>query len=190
MDSVETELLSGKNTPISTGIRYHFLIKDGVCFDHKDNLGAQIVSASMIGCDMKVGEKCTKTDQAYNQDLEFQYNHKEKLVIPSMTKVTAMITTSSKKFEQDYTLEFRSKQSERIRFKYLTRRQQKYRRFFSKCCWCCGCCMDSEGYVTASDILHALPNFRVENNYCYFTLDGTVIWIGEEFSVNINQSDI
>lgn len=190
MENVETEILSGKNTAISTGTRYHFLIKDGVCFDHKDNLGAQIVSIAMIGCNMRVGDKLTTTDQAYNQDLMFQYNHKEKLAIPPTTKVMAMITTSSKKFEQDYTLEFRIKQSEGIWFKYVNRRQQKYRRLFSSCCWCCGCCMASVGYVTASEILHALPNFRVEDDYCYFTLDGTLIWIGEEFSVQLNQSDI
>ena len=189
-NNIETEILSGKSTTISTGTRYHFAIKEGVCFDHKHDLGAQIISIAMIGCDMRVGGNRHEKDQAYNQDLEFKYSHKEKLVIPPMTKVTAMITTASKKFEQDYTLEFKIKKSRTILFQYVTRCQQKYCQFFSQCCWCCDCCMDNEGFVTADEILHTLSNFREEDNYCYFTLDGTLVWIGEDFSVQTSQCDI
>lgn len=199
-EKVETDIITGKNTAIAAGTKYHFLIKDGVCFDHKVNLGAQIVSISMIGCDMRVGDSITERDQGYNEDLKFQYDHKEKIVIPPLTKVTAVITTSTKKFEQNYTLEFRIAKSKYIKVQYLSRRQRRWGwllKVFKYCCFCCYCCcfcccrcLPSVGYVSASEILQEMPNFDADDEYCYFTLEGTLTWIGEECSVRINPSNI
>ena len=191
MEGVESEIVASKNTNISIGTRYNFLIKSGVCFDHKEDLGSLIVSAAMTGLDVRVGDKVTKMDQAYNPKLEFKYEYKEKLVVPPTTKALAMIKTISKKHEKEYTLRFRSKRTRFVSFKYLTRRQQKCRRFFSsECCWCFGCCKTTPGRVTAEELLCQLPNYSNDASYCYFTLEGTLTWIGEELSVQLSQREM
>lgn len=189
VEGVESEIVASKNTNISIGTRYHFLIKSGVCFDHKEDLGSLIVSAAMTGLDVRVGDKVTKMDQAYNPKLEFKYEYKEKLVVPPTTKASAIIKTISKKHEKEYTLMFRSQRSRHLRFKYLTRRQQKYRRFFSSCCRCCDCCKSTPGEVTADELLCQLPEYGNDASYCYFTLKGTLTWIGEELSVQLSQRE-
>ena len=188
-ETIESIIRAGKNSTIAIGTKYHFLCKEGVCFDHKVNLGAQIVSISMSGGEMRVGENIFIKDQAYNQGLMFYYSHEEKLFIPPKKKVTATVTTFTKKFEQSYTLQFKIERSKRIKIAYLTKRQQRCWWFISKHC-CCSYCRPSIGYVYAGELLQALPNFNMDDNYCYFTLDGTLTWIGEECSVQMDQSDI
>ena len=190
LEGVESEIVASKNTNISVGTRYHFDIKHGVCFDHKEDLGSLIVSAAMTGLDVRVGDKVTKMDQAYNPKLEFKYEYKEKLVVPPTTKALAMIKTISKKHEKEYTLKFRSERSRGVSFDYLTRRQQKYQHFFSSCCWCRPCCKTTPGCVTADELLCQLPNYSNDARYCYFTLEGTLMWIGEELSVQLSQREM
>ena len=190
-ETVESVVRAGKNSTIAAGTRYHFLIEEGVSFDHKYDLGAQIVTISMLGGFIKVGESVNKGDQKYNTDLKFHYDHEEKLSIPPKTKVMATITTSTKKFEQAYTLRFRMLRSTGVCLRYLTKRQQKCESFiYCCCCPCCNICKPKVGYLFAGHILRELPNFETDDDYCYFTLDGTLTWISEECSVSMTQSDI
>ena len=136
---LESIVKAGKNTTIAVGTRYHFKIADGqgVSFEHKYDLGAQIVSINMTGGRMRVGDKYTILwDQKYNKDLRFRYDHKETVSIPPLTRVAATVTTSTKMLEQEYTLEFYIKRDRKFLVKYLTRFQQKCRCLVTCCCCC------------------------------------------------------
>ena len=174
----ETTIRVGKNLPIASGTRYHFIMSEGVSFDHKYNLGPQIVGLSMTGGYMSVGENYTIKDQSYNEALMFNYHHEEKVIIPPKTKVKAKIVTSTRKYRQNYTLEFSAPRSHFILVSYFTSAQQQ----FQDCSYC-GCYQPNVGYLYAADIMRALPNFKDSNGYCSFTQDGVLSWIGEACSV-------
>ena len=180
----ETTIRVGKNCPIAVGSRYQFNMTEGIQFDHKYNFGAQIVGLCMAGGYMSVGTNNTIKDLAYNQNLQFQYQQEEKLIIPPRTKVTAKITTSTRKYSQDYTLEFSTSRSRCIRVSYLTRTQQQFN------LGCGQCCQPSEGYIYAADIMRTLPNFKDADGFCSFTQVGTLTWIGEGCTVEKSEQPL
>lgn len=206
-DKVETVIETCKKTSIALGnMKYRYCVKQGVRFD-EFKFGNQIVTLSMTGGSMMVGDShslCTEEElkkekaynqlelthwQIYNENLLFYHDHKEKLTIPPQTKIMTTITTSSKKFEQDYTLRFRARRSEYIFVQYFNR-CHRICSFIRKHCCCSCCCQPIEGILYAKDILQDLPSFEMDDRYCWFTLDGTLIWLGEECSVKINQSSL
>lgn len=135
----ETVIRVGKNQPICAGTRYHFSSNEGVSFDHKYNFGARIVGLAIAGGYMRIGVDNERRDQGYNVGLQFDYQQEEKLSIPPKTKVRVKITTLTKKFRQDYMLQFRTPRSRYVRVNYLTRCQQNCcdNCFFFSCCGCC-----------------------------------------------------
>ena len=180
----ETTIQVGKNCPITVGSKYQFSMTEGVKFDRKYNFGAQIVSLCMVGGYMSVGTNYTIKELAYNKYLQFRYHQKEKLIIPPKTKITAKITTSTRKYSQDYTLEFSTPRSRRIRVSYLTRTQQQFN------LGCGQCCQPSEGYIYAADIMRTLPNFKDADGFCSFTQVGTLTWIGEGCTVEKSEQPL
>lgn len=206
-DKIETVIETCKNTSIALGMKYRYCVKQGVRFD-EFKFGNQIVTLSITGGSMKVEDSnslCTEKElenkkaykqlelihwQIYNKDLLFRHDHKEKLTIPPQTKIMTTITTSSKKFEQNYTLRFRARRSYYITVKYFNRCHRICSFIRKHCCCCSCCCQPIEGILYAKDILQDLPSFEMDDRYCWFTLDGTLIWLGEECSVKINQSSL
>lgn len=184
----ETTIRVGKNSTLSYGTRYHFKTSEGVRFDRKYNFGARVVGLAMIGGFMRVGEDRSTTDRSYNMALQFDYRQEEKLIVPPRTKVKLKITTLSKKFRQDYTLEFDTPRSRYVNVSYLTKCQQNCRDNW--CCFGCGCCccQPKRGVVFAADILRTLPNFKDGGGICSFTQKGTLTWIGE--SSNTEKTEI
>ena len=179
----ESIIRVGKNLPITIGTRYHFTTTEGVQFDHKYNFGAQIIALSMTGGYLSVGGGYTSIkDQAYNQALMFNYHQEEKVIIPPRTKVKAKIVTSTRKYQQNYTLQFSTPRSRFIRVSYLTSTQQQ----LNLCC----CCQPTVGYIYAADIMCTLPNFKDSDGYCSFTQDGTLTWIGEACSVEKSEQPV
>ena len=181
----ETVFYVGRNLPIAGGPRYKFTMTEGIKFDHKHNFGAQIVGLAMAGGYVSVGTKYSANDRSYNEHVQFSYHQKEKLTIPPKTKVKAKVITSTRKYWQNYTLEFSAPRSSVIQFTYYTGSQPD-------CNWC-GCCPDSEfvGYLYAPDIMRTLPNFKDNvNGYCSFTQCGTLSWIGEAYSVEKSEEPI
>ena len=173
----ETTFQLGKNSPIAAGPRYLFFMKGGIKFDHKYklNLGAQIVGLSMAGGYQTVGSNILTTEQSFNPSVQFFYNQKEKIVIPPKTKVKAKIITSTRRFRQNYTLEFSAPRSSSILVEYFTSTQLQY---------LCNCFQPTIGYVYVGDIMRTLANFReTADGYCCFTQNGTLTWIGEVCSV-------
>ena len=184
----ETIIRIGKNLPIPSGTRYHFSTSEGVSLDHKYNIGARIVGLAMAGGYMRIGTDNTVKDRAYNLALQFSYGQEEKLIIPPRMKVKVKIVTSTKKFRQDYTLEFNTPRTRYVPVRYLTRCQQNCR---DNCCFfsCgCFCCRPKEGVVYAADILRTLPNFKDGGGICSFTQAGTLTWIGE--SCNVEKTEV
>ena len=172
----ETTFQLGKNSPIAAGPKYMFFMKGGVKFDHKYNLGSQIVGLSMAGGFQTVGSILPTTEQSYNSSVQFFYNQKEKIVIPPKTKVKAKIITSTRRFRQNYTLEFSASRSSSILVEYFTNTQLQYN--------CCNCIQPTIGYVYAGDIMRTLANFReTADGYCCYNQNGTLTWIGEVCSV-------
>ena len=178
----ETIIRVGKNFPIAAGTRYHFSMSEGVKFDHKYNFGPQIVGLSMVGGYMSVRKNYTIKDQSYNEALMFNYHQEEKVIIPPKTKVKAKIVTSTRKYRQNYTLEFSAPRSRFISITYLTSTQQQ----FNLCC----CCQPTVGYLYAADIMRTLPNFKDSSGYCSFTQDGVLSWIGEACSVEKSEQPV
>ena len=88
-----------------------------------------------IGADKKSMDK-KSMDQKYDLGLKIDYQQEEKVTIPPKMKVNVKITTLTKKFQQDYTLEFTTPRSRSVCVNYLTRSQQKCRDF---CCCFFGC---------------------------------------------------
>ena len=174
----------GKNAPIAIGTRYHFIMTgSNIKFDNKYNFGAQIVTLSMTGGYLSVGGTYSSIkDQAYNQALLFNYNQEEKVTVPPKTKVKAKIVTSTRKFQQNYTLEFSTPRSRCIRVTYLTRAQQQLN--------LCFCCQPSVSYIYPADLMCNLPNFKDSNGYCSFTQDGSLTWIGEACSVEKSEQPV
>ena len=177
----ESIIRVGKNAPIVIGTRYHFIMTDGnIRFDNKYDLGAQIVTLSMTGGCLSVGGTYSSIkDQAYNQALMFNYNQEEKVIVPPKTKVKAKIVTSTRKYQQNYTLKFSTPRSRCVRVTYLTRAQQQLN--------FCPCCQPKVGYVYATDLMRNLPNFKDSDGYCSFTQEGTLTWIGEACSVEKSE---
>ena len=199
--TVETVIQNYKNSRLGIGMKYRYSVKEGVRFD-EFKLGNQIVSLSMTGGSMAVRANDTEGTanelytnfksqaakdlihwQVYNKDLMIHYDHKEKLFVPPKTKVTATITTTSKKFEQDYTLRFRCRKDTSILVKYYSRCQRMCS------CFSC-CCGPTRGRIFPKDILQDLPSFQQDDLYCWFSSNGTLIWLGEECSVKINQESL
>ena len=180
----ESIIRIGKNAPIAIGTRYHFIMTgSNLQFDNKYNFGAQIVTLSMTGGYLSVGGTYSSIkDQAYNQALMFNYNQEEKVTIPPKTKVNAKIVTSTRKFQQNYTLEFSTPRSRCIRVTYLTSAQRQLN--------LCFCCQPSVGYIYAADIMRNLPNFKDSNGYCSFTQDGALTWISEACSVEKSEQPV
>ena len=177
-----------KNEPICAGIRYHFSTSEGVSFDKKYNVGARIVSLAMVGGFMRIGGDNTVRDRGYNVGLQFNYSQEEKITIPPRMKVKVKILTSTKKFRQDYTLEFNTPRTRYVTVSYLTKCQQSCRNnccFFG--CGCC-CCRPKQGAVSAVDILRTLPEFKDGGGICSFTQSGTLTWIGE--SCNMEKTEV
>ena len=186
----ESVIRVGKNQPVCAGTRYHFSTSKGVSFDPKYNFGARIVSLAMVGGFMRVGGDTGSTvkDRGYNVGLQFSYSQEEKITIPPRMKVKIKIITSTKKFRQDYTLEFNTPRTRYVMASYLTRCQQRCRDdccFFG--CGCC-CCRPKQGAVFAADILRTLPEFRDGGGICSFTQSGTLTWIGE--SCNLEKTEV
>ena len=184
----ESIIRVGKNQPICAGTRYHFSTSEGVSFDQKYNFGARIVSLAMVGGFMRVGGDNTVRDRGYNVGLQFSYSQEEKIAIPPRMKVKIKIITYTKKFRQDYTLEFNTPRTRYVMATYLTKCQQSCR---DKCCFfgcgCC-CCRPKQGAVFAADILHTLPEFRDGGGICSFTQSGTLTWVGE--SCNLEKTEV
>jgi hypothetical protein len=199
IEPIKTVIKNYKNSKFALGAKYHYKIKEGVRFDDF-NLGWQIVTLSMTGGHRAIGDHPAGTSeqlsaysqfrggkdlQVYNNDFMIHYDHKETLSIPPQTKVTATITTISKRFEQDYILRFRCEKSECIQIKYLNRCQRMCSVFRNNCCGCFF--RPIKRLMYAKDILQDLPSFEEDDRYCWFTLNGTLIWLGEECSVKITQ---
>lgn len=180
----ESIIRVGKNAPIAIGTRYHFIMTgSNIQFDNKYNFGAQIVALSMTGGYLSVGGTYSSIkDQAYNQALMFNYNQEEKVIVPPRTKVMAKIVTSTRKYQQNYTLEFSTPRSRCVRVTYLTSAQRQLN--------LCFCCQPSVGYIYAADLMRNLPNFKDSNGYCSFTQDGTLTWIGEACSVEKSEQPV
>ena len=179
----ETTIQVGKNLPIASGTRYHFNMTEGVKFDHKYNFGAQIVGLSMAGGYMSVGTKYSVPDPSYNMGLQFHYGQKEKIVIPPKTRVKAKIITSTRKFRQNYTIEFSAPRSSFFTILYYSSTQQQYD--------LCNCCQPSQGYLYAADVLRTLPNFKDNaDGFCSFTQRGILTWIGEAYTVEKSEVPI
>ena len=179
----ETTIRVGKNLPVAAGSRYQFFMKEGIKFDHKYSLGAQIVGLAMAGGYMSVGTKHSVQDQSYNQALQFQYGQKEKIVIPPKTKVKAKIVTSTRKFRQNYTLEFSAQRSRFIIISYYTSTQLELN--------LCGCCSPTQGYLYAPDIMRTLPNYKENaDGFCSFTQNGTLTWVGEVYAVEKSEEPV
>ena len=181
----ETTIRVGKNLPIASGTRYHFSMSGGVKFDHKYNFGPQIVGLSMTGGYMSVEKDYTIKEQSYNEALMFNYYQEEKVIIPPRTKVKAKIVTSTRKYWQNYTLEFSAPRSRFVLMSYFTRAQQELQD-----CNICGCYQPSVGYLYAADIMRTLPNFKDSDGYCSFTQDGILTWIGEACSVEKSEQPV
>ncbi len=177
----ESIIRVGKNAPIAIGTRYHFIMTgNNIRFDKKYDFGAQIITLSMTGGYLSVGGTYSSIkDQAYNQALMFNYHQEEKLIVPPKTKVKAKIVTSTKKYQQDYTLEFSTPRSRCVRVTYMTRAQQQLN--------ICPCCDPTIGYIYAADLMRNLPNFKDSDGYCSFTQDGALTWIGEACSVEKSE---
>ena len=206
VETVETVIQNYKNSTLGFGSKYRYKVTDGVRFnDFK--LGYQIVSLSMTGGSMMLQsddsegtvKKVRTTSrfestkdlihwQVYNQDLMIHYDHKEKLSVPPMTKVTAMVTTISKRSEQEYTLRFRCSKDEIIPVTYYNRCQRICSFFNKLCCGCC--CGPTKGVLFAKDLLQGLPDFEQDDRYCWFTSKGTLIWLGEACTVKISQESL
>ena len=184
----ESVIRVGKNLPICAGTRYHFSSSEGVTFDPKYNFAARVVGLAMAGGFMRVGPDKSVRDQEYNPHLQFSYNQEEKLIVPQRTKVKVKIITFTKKFRQNYTLEFNTPRTRYVNVSYLTRCQQNCRDKY--CCFCCGCpcCQPKQGVVYANDILRTLPSFVDGGGLCSFTQDGTLTWVGE--SCNIEKTEV
>ena len=185
----ESVIRVDKNQPICAGIRYHFSTSEGVSFDPKYNFGARIVSLAMVGGYMRVGGDNTVRDRGYNIGLQFSYSQEEKITIPPRMKVKIKIITSTKKFRQNYTLEFNTPRTRYVMASYLTNCQQSCRDncscFFR--CGCC-CCQPKQGAVFAADILRTLPEFQDGGGLCSFTQSGTLTWVGE--SCNLEKTEV
>ena len=180
----ESIIRVGKNLPIAAGTRYQFSMSEGVKFDpHMYNFGPQIVGLAMAGDYMSVGKNYTTKDQSYNQALMFNYHQEEKVIIPPRTKVKAKIVTSTRKYQQKYTLEFSTPRTRFIYISYLTIAQQQLN-------LCAGCCQPTFGYIYAADIMRPLPNFKDNDGFCSFTQDGTLSWIGEACSVEKSEQPV
>ena len=180
----ESIIRVGKNAPIAIGTRYHFIMTgSNIRFDNKYNLGAQIVTLSMTGGYLSVGGTYSSIkDQAYNQALMFNYNQEEKVIVPPKTKVKAKIVTSTRKYQQNHTLEFSTPRSRCVRITYLTRVQEQLN--------ICPCCSPNVGYIYAADLMRNLPNFKDSDGYCSFTQDGTLTWISEACSVEKSEQPV
>ena len=187
----ESVIRVGKNEPICAGTRYHFSTSEGISFDPKYNFGARIVSLAMVGGFMRVGGDTGNMarDRGYNMGLQFNYSQEEKIIVPPRMKVKVKIITSTKKFRQDYTLEFNTPRTRYIMVSYLTKCQQSCRDncccFFG--CGCC-CCQPKQGAVFAGDILRTLPEFRDGGGICSFTQSGTLTWVGE--TCNLEKTEV
>lgn len=183
----ETIIRVGKNLPVASGTKYHFSMSEGVSFDHKYNFGPQIVGLCMTGGYMSVGKNYTIKDQSYNEALMFNYYQEEKVIIPPKTKVKAKIVTSTRKYRQNYTLEFSAPRSRFVLVSYYTGAQQEFQDCYNGCC---GLCQPNVGYLYAADIMRTLPNFKDSDGYCSFTQDGILTWIGEACSVEKSEQPV
>ena len=124
---------------------------------------------------MSVGKDYSIKDQSYNEALMFNYYQEEKVVIPPKTKVKTKIITSTRKYRQNYTLEFSPPRSRYILVSYFTRAQQEFQD-----CNFYGCYQPSVGHLYTADIICTLPNsVKDSDGYCSFTQDGVLTWIGE-----------
>ena len=181
----ESIIRVGKNAPIAIGTRYHFIMTgSNIRFDNKYNFGAQIVTLSMTGGCLSVGGTYSSIkDQAYNQALMFNYNQEEKVIVPPKTKVKAKIVTSTRKYQQNYTLEFSTPRSRCVRVTYFTRAEQQLNNI-------CSCYQPDVGYIYAADLMRNLPNFKDSDGYCSFTQDGVLTWIGEACSVEKSEQPV
>ena len=98
----------------------------------------------------------------------YLYNQKEELTVPCNSKVKAVVSTSSVKYEVDYTIEIGVHKSTFVRFRYLNCLQR----------YLC-CCCSSRGYVSANDVLRQLPSYREDDQWAYFQQNGKLSWTGE-----------
>ena len=149
-----------KNTSLAVGPRYQFFPKNGVHFDHKYDLGFQIFSISMTGGFLRVGDSTLEKAQKYNDELRLQYGQEEKIAVPQGSKIIAKITTSSKKYELQYSLRFFGMNKKKtIKVCIVEPCQKIFCCVFENCC--CFCCKPRVEYLSAADLLHNMPNLEV-----------------------------
>ena len=152
-----------KNTSLAVGPRYQFFPKNGVHFDHKYDMGSQIFSISMTGGFLRVGDCTLEKEQKYNDELRLQYGQEENIAVPQGSKIIAKITTSSMKYELEYTLRFfGTNKKKTIKVCIVRPCQKKYLCcIFENCLCCCFCCKPRIEYLSAADLLHNMPNLEV-----------------------------
>ena len=188
-DSDKVDLGVGKDTSVFVGMKYHFLSKNGVQFDTSYKLGTQAISVGITGGFIRVGDDITTKDQSYNTKLKYEYLQKEKVIIPPDKKISAKITTTSKKYSSDYTLSFIAlTKAEAIEVHLVHKFQKKFFCFIADGCpLCCGPLVR---HLSTIDLLQAMPDFKADEKFCTFTIDGILTWIGEDCKIEKTQMDI
>ena len=156
---------------------YEWSPTEGVTWGLITNIGAKIASVAAAWPGVSAGiclQSVVPTaifDTITNETFS-QREQNEKLVVPPRTKVNAVITTYAVRHELHYTVEFGFPAWSGLSIKYETPLQ----RCFSGVC-------STSGYLTASDILRGLSNYREANDWVYFTQDGKLSWTGESSKV-------
>lgn len=114
----------------------------------------------MTGGFIRVGDYNIDSDQWYNTECEFQYSQREKeIMVPPNKKVLAKVTTSTKKFALEYTLQFYARNHYIIQVDLVNNCQKFWCCIWGNCCCCC--CRPSVGFLSAADLLCEMPNFEV-----------------------------
>ena len=161
----KTTVKAYRSQETPTGRYYEWFQSSGLlCAAH---LGNHILDMAVGGefrsmASVNAGSASRGYIYLYNQKV------KEELTVPCNSKVKAVVSTSSVKYEVDYTIEIGVHQSTFVRFRYRNCLQR---------CLCC--CCSSRGYVSATDVLRQLPSYRVDDQWAYFQQNVKLNWTGE-----------
>ena len=170
----ETLVRVTKNYSTSKESQYQFFPTDGVNWGMGGNIGAKVMGLSMSGGSTTVGgyhNRHKSSKQAFHADFHFNYEQEEKIKVPPLSYMKATVVSYVIKYEQGYTLRFSLPAYYRLPVMYKT-------------CYNRICCSNNTGFITATQLLQTLPDFREEYGTASFVQHGILSWMGEGSSVN------
>lgn len=154
----------------ATATSYEWSPIEGVSWGLSADVGAKIAGSQIAGVAAAwpgvTAGVCLQWAVPIGSEI-FGWSQSEKIVVPPRTKVKAVITTYAIRHELQFTAEFA--------FPTASKVAMRYESFCLPCSnWC---------FVTASEILRGLPEYREENDWVYFTQEGKLSWTGEGYGV-------